>query len=118
MVAALWGVAVWHEFAGAPREARFFLTLMFACYVAAVAVIAAAYRSSWQTLRRGSSGRVLVSTGTRRGCAFWGSGGACRNCSRGTLLWDRTLSPPRWGARRDVRSIPAPPPEGGASDTI
>ncbi len=43
MIAALWGVAVWHEFTGAPPRARTYLGLMFGCYVAAVAVIAAAY---------------------------------------------------------------------------
>lgn len=43
MVAALWGVAVWHEFRGAPRRAWTYLALMFACYVAALAVLASAY---------------------------------------------------------------------------
>jgi glucose uptake protein len=43
MVAALWGVAVWHEFRGAPPRANRLLVLMVACYVAAVAVVAAAY---------------------------------------------------------------------------
>jgi glucose uptake protein len=43
MVAALWGVAVWHEFRGAPMRAHRLLALMVACYVAAVAVIASAY---------------------------------------------------------------------------
>jgi glucose uptake protein len=43
MVAALWGVLIWREFTGAPRSARVYLALMFACYVAAVAVIGNAY---------------------------------------------------------------------------
>jgi glucose uptake protein len=43
MVAAVWGVFVWREFTGARRPARVYLALMFACYVAAVAVIASAY---------------------------------------------------------------------------
>jgi glucose uptake protein len=43
MVAALWGVLVWHEFTGAPPAARRYLVLMFVCYVTAVATIANAY---------------------------------------------------------------------------
>lgn len=43
MVAALWGVFAWHEFRGAPARARTYLALMFASYVAALAVIASAY---------------------------------------------------------------------------
>jgi glucose uptake protein len=46
MVAALWGVFVWHEFRGASRRAWTYLALMFACYVAALAVIASAYGSA------------------------------------------------------------------------
>ena len=45
MVAALWGVLVWREFAGAPPSARVYLALMFASYVGAIAVIANAYGS-------------------------------------------------------------------------
>src|SRR5437763_14019378 len=43
MVAALWGVAVWHEFRDAPARSHAYLALMFTCYVAAVAMIASAY---------------------------------------------------------------------------
>jgi len=43
MVAALWGVAVWREFSGAPPRAWMYIGLMFACYLAALAVLASAY---------------------------------------------------------------------------
>lgn len=43
MVAALWGIAVWHEFRGAPARAWLYVGLMFACYLAALAVLASAY---------------------------------------------------------------------------
>jgi glucose uptake protein len=43
MVAALWGVLVWKEFRGAPATAWVYLGLMFACYAAALAVLASAY---------------------------------------------------------------------------
>ena len=43
MVAALWGVAVWREFSGAPPRAWMYIGLMFACYIAALAVLASAY---------------------------------------------------------------------------
>jgi glucose uptake protein len=46
MVAAVWGVAVWHEFRGAPSRAWRYLALMFAAYVAALAVLASAYASA------------------------------------------------------------------------
>jgi glucose uptake protein len=42
MIAALWGVLVWHEFAGAGRSARIYLTLMFICYLSAIAAISLA----------------------------------------------------------------------------
>jgi glucose uptake protein len=45
MIAALWGVLVWKEFAGARRKPWVYLTLMFALYVAAVTVIAMAYQA-------------------------------------------------------------------------
>ncbi|HZS56346.1 MAG TPA: multidrug DMT transporter permease [Bryobacteraceae bacterium] len=45
MVAALWGVLVWREFAGARTKARIFLMLMFLLYIGAVSVIALAYNS-------------------------------------------------------------------------
>src|SRR5581483_11602021 len=43
MVAALWGMAVWHEFRGAPARAWTYVALMFASYAAALAVLASAY---------------------------------------------------------------------------
>jgi len=43
MVAAVWGIAVWHEFKGAPARAWTYLALMFAAYAAALAVLASAY---------------------------------------------------------------------------
>ena len=46
MVAALWGVAVWREFRGAPPRAWMYIGVMFACYVAALAVLAGAYAAS------------------------------------------------------------------------
>jgi len=46
MVAAIWGIAVWHEFRGAPPRAWMYVGLMFACYVAALAVLASAYAAS------------------------------------------------------------------------
>jgi len=45
MIAALWGVLVWKEFAGADRQAWTFLRLMFICYIAAIGVIALAYNA-------------------------------------------------------------------------
>ncbi len=44
MIAALWGVAVWHEFSGANRKSWTFLVLMFVFYIAAVIVVASAHR--------------------------------------------------------------------------
>lgn len=44
MIAALWGVFVFREFAGSGRKAWRFLSLMFAFYVAAIVVIALAYQ--------------------------------------------------------------------------
>ena len=43
MVAALWGVLVWKEFAGANAKARLYLTLMFVFYMSAIALIASAF---------------------------------------------------------------------------
>lgn len=43
MVAALWGVLVWKEFAGANRAARAYLALMFVFYVLAIILISRAY---------------------------------------------------------------------------
>ena len=43
MVAAVWGIAVWREFRGAPPRAWMNIALMFACYAAALVVLASAY---------------------------------------------------------------------------
>jgi glucose uptake protein len=45
MIAALWGVFAWKEFAGAGGKAWAYLTLMFVFYLAAVTVIAMAYKA-------------------------------------------------------------------------
>ena len=45
MIAALWGVVAWKEFAGATGRAWAYLTLMFIFYLAAVTVIAMAYKA-------------------------------------------------------------------------
>ncbi|HEY1647896.1 MAG TPA: AcrB/AcrD/AcrF family protein [Terracidiphilus sp.] len=42
MVSACWGVFVWHEFAGAPRAARIFLTLMFLFFLLGLGAVALA----------------------------------------------------------------------------
>jgi len=42
MISAIWGIFVWHEFAGAPREARTGLGLMFLFFVVGLAAIALA----------------------------------------------------------------------------
>ncbi len=44
MIAALWGVFAWKEFQGADRRAWNYLGLMFLAYLAAVVVIASAYK--------------------------------------------------------------------------
>lgn len=44
MIAALWGVLVWKEFAGADRRAFAFLSLMFVFYLSAIGAIALAYQ--------------------------------------------------------------------------
>jgi glucose uptake protein len=43
LMAASWGVFVWHEFANAPRRAWISLLWMFVLYIAAVSLIALAY---------------------------------------------------------------------------
>ncbi len=43
MVAALWGVFVWKEFAGAGGKARTFLALMFLFYILALLLVSRAY---------------------------------------------------------------------------
>jgi len=42
MVAALWGIFVWKEFAGANKRAQAFLALMFIFYFLAIFLIARA----------------------------------------------------------------------------
>lgn len=42
MVSALWGVFVWHEFAGAPRAARLLLVLMFIFFLLGLGAVALA----------------------------------------------------------------------------
>jgi glucose uptake protein len=42
MVSALWGVFIWREFAGAPREARMLLVLMFVFFILGLGAIALA----------------------------------------------------------------------------
>jgi len=46
MVAAAWGVFVWKEFAGADKQAKLYLTLMFVCYILALVAIASAYNAA------------------------------------------------------------------------
>ncbi len=46
MIAALWGVFVWHEFRGASNRARAYLAGMFICYVLALILIAHAYQTA------------------------------------------------------------------------
>jgi len=46
MIAALWGVCVWHEFRGGSRRTKAYLLGMFVCYVLALVLIARAYRVS------------------------------------------------------------------------
>jgi glucose uptake protein len=45
MVAALWGVLVWKEFAGSGGRARAYLALMFVFYILAIALVAKAYNA-------------------------------------------------------------------------
>jgi glucose uptake protein len=40
MVAALWGLFVWKEFAGAGSRAKIYLGLMFAFYILAILLVA------------------------------------------------------------------------------
>lgn len=42
MVSALWGVFIWHEFAGAPRTARLLLVLMFVSFLLGLGAVALA----------------------------------------------------------------------------
>jgi glucose uptake protein len=46
MIAATWGVFVWHEFRGSNATAKGYLTAMFAFYLLALFVIARAYNSA------------------------------------------------------------------------
>ena len=43
MVAALWGIFVWKEFAAASPKAKRYLALMFLFYIGAIGVIANAF---------------------------------------------------------------------------
>jgi|ERR1051326_649629 glucose uptake protein len=45
MIAALWGVVVWHEFRGSSARARVYLAAMFAAYLVALILIARAYQA-------------------------------------------------------------------------
>jgi glucose uptake protein len=45
MIAALWGVLVWREFAGAKTKSWNYLGLMFFSYIAAISMIALAYNA-------------------------------------------------------------------------
>ncbi len=45
MIAALWGILAWKEFRAANTRARVYLTIMFACYIAALIFIARAYQA-------------------------------------------------------------------------
>lgn len=44
MIAALWGVFLWHEFRGASARARLYLAGMFAAYILALVLVALAYK--------------------------------------------------------------------------
>ena len=46
MVAALWGIFVWKEFAGANKKAKAFLAMMFIFYILAILLIASANTAS------------------------------------------------------------------------
>lgn len=46
MIAALWGVFVWHEFRGAKPRAKGYLAGMFASYLLALVLVALAYKAS------------------------------------------------------------------------
>ncbi len=46
MIAAIWGVFVWHEFRGSNLRAKMYLTGMFVCYLLALVLIAHAYQGS------------------------------------------------------------------------
>jgi len=46
MIAAIWGVFVWHEFRGSNLRAKIYLTGMFVCYMLALVLIAHAYQAS------------------------------------------------------------------------
>jgi glucose uptake protein len=46
MIAALWGLVVWHEFAGAGKRPRIYLAAMFLCYLLALIFISRAYSAA------------------------------------------------------------------------
>ena len=41
-----WGVFVWKEFAGADKQAKVYLALMFVFYILALVAIASAYQAA------------------------------------------------------------------------
>jgi glucose uptake protein len=45
MVAALWGVLIWKEFAGAGSRPRVYLAVMFVAYIVAIVLVAKAYNA-------------------------------------------------------------------------
>jgi glucose uptake protein len=46
MVAVIWGICVWKEFAGARPLARVYLALMFIFYITAIVLVSQAYHST------------------------------------------------------------------------
>jgi glucose uptake protein len=46
LVAALWGVFIWHEFRGAPRRSHVLLAVMFVLYVAGLLLLTISFRTS------------------------------------------------------------------------
>jgi glucose uptake protein len=42
MISALWGVFIWHEFAGAPRPAKILLVFMFVFFLLGLCAVALA----------------------------------------------------------------------------
>jgi glucose uptake protein len=46
MIAALWGIIVWHEFARSGSRARTYLAAMFLCYLLALVLISRAYSAA------------------------------------------------------------------------
>jgi glucose uptake protein len=46
LVAALWGVFIWHEFRGAPKRSRVLLALMFVLYIAGLLLLTISFQST------------------------------------------------------------------------